>query len=101
MCFLKCLSLEGYNNFIEKMNENIITHIFNNSIFMNRFILSTKYFKNIIYRGDYMKYYCPQCGNNIECIIGCGATGYFCNKCKRLISSKEVLTENPKKEDNN
>ena len=42
-----------------------------------------------------MTYYCPKCGNVIECIKGCGSTGYFCNKCKRLISSKDVLTEEP------
>ena len=40
-----------------------------------------------------MTYYCHKCGNVIECINGCGSTGYFCNKCKRLISSKDVLTE--------
>lgn len=48
-----------------------------------------------------MTYYCPRCGSTIERIQGCGATGYFCNKCKRLISSKEVLTEEPAKKENN
>ena len=50
-----------------------------------------------------MPYYCPECGNVIERIIGCGSTGYFCNTCKKLISSKVVLTEKTteiKKEDN-
>ena len=42
-----------------------------------------------------MTYYCPECSNVIECIRGCGSTGYFCNKCKKLISSKAVLTEPP------
>lgn len=49
-----------------------------------------------------MTYYCPQCGNVVECIKGCGSTGYFCNTCKKLISSKAVLTEKSlelKKED--
>ena len=40
-----------------------------------------------------MTYYCPECGNAVECIKGCGSTGYFCNTCKKLISSKAVLTE--------
>ena len=44
-----------------------------------------------------MTYYCPDCGRVIECIRGCGSTGYFCNECKKLISSKAVLTE-PKTE---
>lgn len=42
-----------------------------------------------------MIYYCPECSSVIECIRGCGSTGYFCNKCKKLISSKAVLTEAP------
>ena len=44
-----------------------------------------------------MPNYCPECGNEIECIKGCGSTGYFCNTCKKLISSKCVLTEKPLK----
>jgi len=51
-----------------------------------------------------MTYYCPECSNVIECIRGCGSTGYFCNNCKKLISSKVVLTELPteiKKEEEN
>lgn len=39
------------------------------------------------------KYYCPECKSEVECIKGCGSTGYFCNKCNKLISSKVVLTE--------
>ena len=42
-----------------------------------------------------MTYYCPECGNIIECIKGRGSTGYFCNDCRKLISSKAVLTEQP------
>lgn len=42
-----------------------------------------------------MGYYCPECGKSVECIRGCGSTGYFCNTCKKLISSKAVLTEDP------
>lgn len=39
------------------------------------------------------KYYCPQCKQPIKVIAACGATNYFCDHCKRLISSKQVLTE--------
>lgn len=46
-----------------------------------------------------MTYYCPECGKELECIRGCGSTGYFCNECKKLISSKAILTE-PLKKDN-
>lgn len=38
-----------------------------------------------------MTYYCPECGSIVERINGCGATGYFCDKCKKLISSKMVI----------
>ena len=44
-----------------------------------------------------MVYYCPECGSVIECIKGCGSTGYFCNNCKKLISSKAVVTEESSK----
>lgn len=46
-----------------------------------------------------MTYYCPECGNEVECIQGCGSTGYFCNKCNKLISSKAILTEASTKKD--
>lgn len=46
-----------------------------------------------------MTYYCPECGSVIECIRGCGSTGFFCNKCNKLISSKVVLTEEPVKKE--
>ncbi|MGL5416074.1 MAG: zinc-ribbon domain-containing protein [Clostridium sp.] len=47
-----------------------------------------------------MTYYCPECGSELGCIQGCGSTGYFCDKCKKLISSKAILTEESKnKED--
>lgn len=46
-----------------------------------------------------MTYYCPECGKVIECIRGCGSTGYFCNNCNKLISSKAVLTEKPTQTD--
>lgn len=34
---------------------------------------------------------CPKCNSQLEIIRGCGSEGYFCNSCKRLISSKEVI----------
>jgi molybdenum cofactor biosynthesis enzyme MoaA len=39
------------------------------------------------------KYYCPQCKKTVKVIAACGSTNYFCDHCKRLISSKQVLTE--------
>lgn len=38
-------------------------------------------------------YYCPNCKKEVELIAACGATNYFCNHCKRLVSSKAVLTK--------
>ncbi|NLZ34524.1 MAG: hypothetical protein GX889_06370 [Clostridiales bacterium] len=40
-----------------------------------------------------MKYYCPECKKEVEVIKGCGAVNYFCNNCKKLISSKTVIIE--------
>lgn len=37
--------------------------------------------------------YCPNCKKEVELIAACGATNYFCNHCKRLVSSKAVLTK--------
>ena len=39
------------------------------------------------------KFICPICKGEIEVIRGCGSEGFFCNNCKRLISSKEVIKE--------
>lgn len=39
------------------------------------------------------KYYCPTCQQELEVIAACGATNYFCNHCKKLVSSKAALTE--------
>ncbi|WP_074463624.1 YfgJ family double zinc ribbon protein [Cellulosilyticum sp. I15G10I2] len=39
------------------------------------------------------KYYCPTCKEEVEVIEACGASSYFCNKCKKLISSKAALEE--------
>lgn len=39
------------------------------------------------------RYYCPTCKKEIEVIEACGASSYFCNNCKKLISSKAVLEE--------
>lgn len=45
------------------------------------------------------KYYCPDCKKEVEQIAACGATNYFCNHCKKLISSKNVLKEEPLQKD--
>ena len=37
------------------------------------------------------KAYCPTCKQEIELIAACGAAQYFCNHCKKLVSSKAVL----------
>ena len=44
-------------------------------------------------------YYCPTCKKEIERIAACGATNYFCNHCKKLVSSKQVLKKEDLKED--
>lgn len=36
-------------------------------------------------------YYCPICLDKLERLSGCGAVGYLCHSCKRLISRKEML----------
>lgn len=40
------------------------------------------------------KYYCPDCLNLLERYSGCGAVGYLCNTCKKLISRQKMLTYN-------
>lgn len=42
------------------------------------------------------KVYCPTCKKELERIAACGATNYFCNHCKKLVSSKGVLIEEVK-----
>ena len=39
------------------------------------------------------KYYCPTCNGELEMLSGCGAVGYFCNHCKKLVSRKKMLSE--------
>ena len=39
------------------------------------------------------KYYCPTCIREAEVIEACGASNYFCNQCKKLISSQSILRE--------
>lgn len=39
------------------------------------------------------KYYCPDCKEEVELIAACGAANYFCNHCKKLVSSKRVLVK--------
>ncbi|MDF3002768.1 MAG: hypothetical protein K0Q48_2887 [Bacillota bacterium] len=38
-------------------------------------------------------YYCPDCGNKLERISGCGTVGYMCDTCKHLVSKSKILTE--------
>lgn len=38
------------------------------------------------------EYYCPECNSKLEKIEACGSKSYFCNKCKKLISKKGILT---------
>lgn len=37
-------------------------------------------------------YYCPECYNALERLSGCGAVGYMCHTCKKLISRQKILT---------
>lgn len=39
------------------------------------------------------KMYCPICYKELELMAACGAAQYFCKECKRVISSKKLLTE--------
>lgn len=39
------------------------------------------------------KYYCPKCKNPVTVMAACGATNYFCDHCKQLVSSKQIVTE--------
>ncbi len=43
------------------------------------------------------KYYCPTCNEELEMLSGCGAVGYFCNSCRKLVSRTKMLSE-PAKE---
>lgn len=47
------------------------------------------------------KYYCPECKKELEELSGCGAVGYFCNSCNKLISRKKILSEEEKRSDDN
>lgn len=39
------------------------------------------------------KYYCPTCNEELEMLSGCGAVGYFCNHCRKLVSRQKMLSE--------
>lgn len=39
------------------------------------------------------KYYCPTCNGELEMLSGCGAVGYFCNHCRKLVSRQKMLSE--------
>lgn len=45
------------------------------------------------------KMYCPTCHKELELIAACGAAQYFCNYCKKVVSSKKVLKENDLKKE--
>lgn len=45
------------------------------------------------------KYICPDCNDELTCEKGCGSVSYFCNHCKKLISSKRIICETKCKED--
>ena len=40
-----------------------------------------------------LNYYCPTCNGELELIASCGAVGYFCNHCRKLVSRKKMLNE--------
>ncbi|MEF9959859.1 MAG: zinc-ribbon domain-containing protein [Niameybacter sp.] len=45
------------------------------------------------------KLICPDCNQQeVEEINACGASNYFCNNCKKLISSRRVKEKNVAKE---
>lgn len=39
------------------------------------------------------KTYCPVCRGELEMLSGCGAVGYFCNHCRKLVSRSKMLTK--------
>jgi hypothetical protein len=39
------------------------------------------------------KFYCPTCNGELEMLSGCGAVGYFCNHCRKLVSRQKMLAE--------
>jgi len=39
------------------------------------------------------KHYCPTCNGELEMLSGCGAVGYFCNHCRKLVSRSKMLDE--------
>ncbi len=45
------------------------------------------------------KFFCPVCKAQLEVLAACGSSSYFCNRCKKLVSSKEVLAVDDKDAD--
>ena len=39
------------------------------------------------------RYYCPTCKGELDMLSGCGAVGYFCNHCRKLVSRSKMLGE--------
>lgn len=38
-------------------------------------------------------YFCPDCSEELEEMKGCGSLGYFCNKCRRSVSKRRILSK--------
>lgn len=48
------------------------------------------------------KYMCPECHQKeVEEMNACGASNYFCNACKKLISSQRISKENANEQNEN
>ncbi|MCT4543832.1 MAG: zinc ribbon domain-containing protein [Vallitalea sp.] len=45
------------------------------------------------------KYYCPECKEELNRVSGCGSVSYFCDNCKKLVSRKNMLSEDEMKKD--
>lgn len=45
------------------------------------------------------RWICPECHQKeVERLDACGASSYFCNHCKQLISSKRIIEEENKEQ---
>jgi len=41
---------------------------------------------------------CPDCSHELTCEKGCGSVCYFCDHCKKLISSKKIVIQEKSQE---
>jgi len=53
----------------------------------------TRLSKEGIMENQQKKHYCPTCNGELEMLSGCGAVGYFCNHCRKLVSRSKMLDE--------